>query len=647
MKRGYNEIYQPSVRPRVPVGHRNASFPRSQFRYDRSESVNKAIIRNNSQLSFGTDQINPESQSFEARGGQYRPHLGGRNHHQGFLPSAMSRFAFGARQIRPIASYPMFFQSGFRSAFNHYPRSTPQGIPSNTLQFQEAQRHWNARFTQSQNGMRTNNSSLRTRERGQSGHRDERGKAFSHRNKFSMRREWQALIPEAGQCRPDEFSFSIVTYNILSDSLLYENMFLYEECYHEDLGWEFRKEKLLSELLGYDAEILCLQEVDACHYENWFRPKLHEAGYTGLFVQRTGGKPDGCAIFFRNAKFSLVKYKLVEYNTPKVSVLDKDNVGIVLLLKANTSRTENSFLCIANTHLLFNKKRGDIKLAQLAYLFAEINELAVLSKNGKAKTSCPIILCGDMNSMPYSPLYHFLISGQLEYSARSPAVISGQLGSSEARSGPSSKRIRTPLLPWEFGVTAGCQWREKQREKSEDRCACARDRETSVSESEVFDLRTNTHSSRHKTAESNSLDFNDFNPQTNNSERQHHDTPVSTTSSGDKGCESEKLKYNKNGSLSIPWQFTSVYMHRFPDGTPEVTTCHSKACCNVDYIFYTATGGRGAQTTEHKKHVQKGELTLLGRLRLMKKSDFDTMRLLPNRIFPSDHLSLMARFKLT
>lgn len=69
-----------------------------------------------------------------------------------------------------------------------------------------------------------------------------------------MRREWQAL-PEADQCSPDDFSFSIVTYNVLSDSLLYENMYLYEECYHEDLSWEYRKEKLLSELLGYDAEV--------------------------------------------------------------------------------------------------------------------------------------------------------------------------------------------------------------------------------------------------------------------------------------------------------------------------------------------------------------------------------------------------------
>ena len=206
----------------------------------------------------------------------------------------------------------------------------------------------------------------------------------------------------------------------------------------------------------------------------------------GLFVQRTGGKPDGCAIFYRHAKFTLVNHKLVRYYTPKVQILDKDNVGIVLLLKANTpDQAENPFICVANTHLLFNKKRGDIKLAQLAYLFAVINELAVLSQDDHSKTHCPVILCGDLNSLPYSPLYHFLINGQLDYSARSPAIISGQLAPSEARRGPSSRQIRTPLLPWEFGVTSDCQWRKEQESKSEGSCAHIQDRDIQESERDI------------------------------------------------------------------------------------------------------------------------------------------------------------------
>lgn len=32
--------------------------------------------------------------------------------------------------------------------------------------------------------------------------------------------------------------------------------------------------------------------------------------------------------------------------------------------------------CIANTHLLFNKRRGDVKLAQLAVLLANIDHVS-------------------------------------------------------------------------------------------------------------------------------------------------------------------------------------------------------------------------------------------------------------------------------
>ncbi len=32
--------------------------------------------------------------------------------------------------------------------------------------------------------------------------------------------------------------------------------------------------------------------------------------------------------------------------------------------------------CVANTHLLFNPKAGEVKLAQVAYLFAELHKMA-------------------------------------------------------------------------------------------------------------------------------------------------------------------------------------------------------------------------------------------------------------------------------
>ena len=332
------------------------------------------------------------------------------------------------------------------------------------------------------------------------------------------------------------------------------------------------------------------------------------------------------------------------------------------LLKVNTpdDKVKDSYICVANTHLLFNKKRGDIKLAQLAYLFAEINELAVLSRDDHKKTHCPVILCGDLNSLPYSPLYHFLTTGQLQYNAKYPAVISGQLTPSQARKGSSARRIREPLLPWEFGVTEQCQWRERRESKPKGSCIHTQDKRTlgltasnsptrNVQDSVTHDCESNSStpadpcrneilnnhvdsvsdftcrrkesgrledcksgkserdlefidltrdaessSSRNRDDKRNRVcisdggsDFNKFTANTGNTgktEEQHSDMPSPIASSEHADLQTEQTNCNNKGIISIPWLFDSVYTHRFGDENPELTTFHSKACCNVDYI---------------------------------------------------------------
>ena len=52
--------------------------------------------------------------------------------------------------------------------------------------------------------------------------------------------------------------FSVLTYNILADSL---SMNALGYCPDWALAWEYRQENLLDEIINYDADILCLQEV--------------------------------------------------------------------------------------------------------------------------------------------------------------------------------------------------------------------------------------------------------------------------------------------------------------------------------------------------------------------------------------------------
>lgn len=101
----------------------------------------------------------------------------------------------------------------------------------------------------------------------------------------------------------------------------------------------------------------------------------------------------------------------VEFYRPDVPLLDRDNVGLVLLLQPKIPSGASPAICVANTHLLYNPRRGDIKLTQLAMLLAEISSVA----HQKDGSFCPIVMCGDFNSVPGSPLYSFIKEGKLNY----------------------------------------------------------------------------------------------------------------------------------------------------------------------------------------------------------------------------------------
>lgn len=101
----------------------------------------------------------------------------------------------------------------------------------------------------------------------------------------------------------------------------------------------------------------------------------------------------------------------MEFYRPDVPLLDRDNVGLVLLLQPKMASGASPTICVAHTHLLYNPRRGDIKLTQLAMLLAEIANVA----HQKDGSFCPIVMCGDFNSVPGSPLYSFIKEGKLNY----------------------------------------------------------------------------------------------------------------------------------------------------------------------------------------------------------------------------------------
>lgn len=208
------------------------------------------------------------------------------------------------------------------------------------------------------------------------------------------------------------FRFTLVNYNILSHTILNAHGYLYKSCNSRDLQWPRRGHRILSELLHKKADIICLQEVESEHLKSLYRPRLARHGYECLYKKKTGHKVDGCAIFFKGKLFDLLSYKGIEFNRTDLSdILHVDNVGIVAVLKPKFSCESDTKLVVANTHLIFNPKRSDIKLAQLRLFLSELEEISSedndISKNEHYHH--PTILCGDLNSVPDSDVIKFVM----------------------------------------------------------------------------------------------------------------------------------------------------------------------------------------------------------------------------------------------
>jgi endonuclease/exonuclease/phosphatase family metal-dependent hydrolase len=69
---------------------------------------------------------------------------------------------------------------------------------------------------------------------------------------------------------------------------------------------------------------------------------------------------------------------------------------------------------VANTHVLFNPKRGDIKLAQLRLLLQHLQALIAAALPEDQAQHVAAMVMGDFNSAPNTPLYRFMRQGWID-----------------------------------------------------------------------------------------------------------------------------------------------------------------------------------------------------------------------------------------
>jgi mRNA deadenylase 3'-5' endonuclease subunit Ccr4 len=236
----------------------------------------------------------------------------------------------------------------------------------------------------------------------------------------------------------------VLSYNLLADlyaSREVDQEVMYNHCPVQFLARRRRMPLLLYEMLVYQPDVICLQEVDASIFSGLFRPCLESQGYQGYYSNKASVQLEGCAMFWSLRRFEPVDDlamqvfslgdlfhkckgsnqlcrwdslddidRLLDSNE-ELSQVIREKVGQVVqvaeLRLRSTSRSDQDHptrIVVGNTHLFYHPLADHIRAMQAWIVCRQMD--IVRRQHG---ASCPLLLCGDFNSGPLSGAVHLLL----------------------------------------------------------------------------------------------------------------------------------------------------------------------------------------------------------------------------------------------
>jgi endonuclease/exonuclease/phosphatase family metal-dependent hydrolase len=168
----------------------------------------------------------------------------------------------------------------------------------------------------------------------------------------------------------------------------------------------WRMPAVVHQVTSIGTDVICLQEVELGTFAA-LKHRLTPLGYVAQHARKRGGKPDGCAIFYREAAFELVDTRVIEYADGAEGQANSGHIALLVLLRAGNRRVG-----IANTHLTWDPP-GTPTAAKLGHRQA----LQLLNECQKlAPSSHGWLICGDLNATPDSDIVALLESAAFRYS---------------------------------------------------------------------------------------------------------------------------------------------------------------------------------------------------------------------------------------
>ncbi|XP_042557677.1 nocturnin isoform X1 [Dipodomys spectabilis] len=262
-------------------------------------------------------------------------------------------------------------------------------------------------------------------------------RAVLHTRPPRFQRDFVSVSSVSSECPSSHPPIRVMQWNILAQALG-EGKDNFVQCPAEALRWEERKCLILEEILAYQPDILCLQEVD--HYFDTFQPLLSRLGYQCTFlpkpwspcldVEHNNG-PDGCALFFLQNRFKLINSANIRLTA---MTLKTNQVAIAQTLECRESGRQ---LCVAVTHLKARTGWERFRSAQGCDLLQNLQSITQGART-------PLIVCGDFNAEPTEEVYRHFASSSLNLSS------AYKLLSADGQSEP-------PYTTWKIRTSGECR----------------------------------------------------------------------------------------------------------------------------------------------------------------------------------------------
>lgn len=226
----------------------------------------------------------------------------------------------------------------------------------------------------------------------------------------------------------EDKKFRVMSYNLLADyyskTEISKKLF-YPYCVPHALEIDYRKQLFMKEIIGYNSDIICLQEVDENIFELDLVPILGSKCLKGNF-RKKGTTTEGLATFYDTRRFEIVEeagihigsniktlkiftklWKKIQNNTKLVDRITERSTTLQVTALRSKDYSEK-IIVVANTHLFFHPDADHIRLLQIGFSMLFIKDFIKKLEAKLPANQFDFIFCGDFNSLPNNGIYKLM-----------------------------------------------------------------------------------------------------------------------------------------------------------------------------------------------------------------------------------------------